>query len=201
MGTISVCLSEGDWDHKETYMDQTQKGPLHTTLSILMPEKLLSFFSQGKALLDAQLVTAGVIDRVWQGSVQVSSRFSYMLSFLIMVIMVIFHYISLTLYNVSKYVAIDVCTRQQWILFALSFSRNIIFFTNKTPDCMLFVITNAKPLEWERNTKSFLRDTWIISAYVRRPNSLEYSLNIPNSRHYTVSPVSFISCDVQGETD
>lgn len=73
MGPISVCLSEGDWDHKETYRDQTQKGPLHTTLSILMPEKLLSFFSQGKALLDAQLVTARAIDKIWQRFVQSES--------------------------------------------------------------------------------------------------------------------------------
>lgn len=66
-------------------MDQTQIGPLHTTLSILMPEKLLSFFSQGIALLDAQLATARAIDRVWQRSVQsVSNRLSYMLSFFIM---------------------------------------------------------------------------------------------------------------------
>lgn len=67
MGPISVCLSVGDWYNKETYMDQTQKGPLHTTLSILTPEKLLFFLSQGKDLLAAQLVTARAIDRVWQG--------------------------------------------------------------------------------------------------------------------------------------
>lgn len=68
-----ICLSLSDWDHKETSMDQTQKGPLYTTLSILTPEKLLSLLSQGKALLAAQLVTARATDRVWQGFVQSES--------------------------------------------------------------------------------------------------------------------------------
>lgn len=64
MGPISVCLSAGDWDHKET---QTRHKRDHYTLSILTPEKLLFFLSQGDDLLAAQLVTARVIDRVWQG--------------------------------------------------------------------------------------------------------------------------------------
>lgn len=60
-----ICLSlsrEGGRDHKETCIDQTQKGPLHTMLSILTLEKLLSFLSQGEDLLAAQLVTARAID-------------------------------------------------------------------------------------------------------------------------------------------
>lgn len=105
MGPISACLSEVDWEHKETYMDRTQKGPLHTTLSILMPEKLLSFLSQGKALLAAQLVTARATDRFWQGFVQSESathfitccHSSYYACFLF----------SLTLCNISKDVAVS----------------------------------------------------------------------------------------------
>lgn len=71
-GPISVCLSAGDWDHKETYMDQTQKGPLHTTPSILTPEKLLFFLPQGRDLLAPQLETAQAIDGLYNRNQQQS---------------------------------------------------------------------------------------------------------------------------------
>ena len=70
MGPISVCLSAGDKDHRETYMDQTQMGPLNTMLSILTREKLLSSRSLGKDLIAVQLVTARVIDRMCTWSQQ-----------------------------------------------------------------------------------------------------------------------------------
>ena len=67
MGPISVRLSEGDWTHKETYMDQTQKGPLHSTPSILTLKKLLFFPPPGRDLLAIQLETARAIDGLCQG--------------------------------------------------------------------------------------------------------------------------------------
>lgn len=47
MDAISVSLSAGSLDHKETPIDQTPEEGLHSGPSILSPEKLLFFPSQG----------------------------------------------------------------------------------------------------------------------------------------------------------
>ncbi len=88
---ICLSVSAGEWDHKETYTDQTQKGPLHTASSILAPEKLLFFLSQGRDLLATQLETAGAIDEPLKRFAQLefSSRIHFDLSLFIMYIFII----------------------------------------------------------------------------------------------------------------
>lgn len=58
-------------------MDQTQKGPLHSTPSILTPEKLLLFPPPGRDLLAIQLEAARAIDGLCQGLYNQSQQQSY----------------------------------------------------------------------------------------------------------------------------
>lgn len=64
---ISVHLSAGSADHRGTYMDQTQKQ--RSIPSIVFPEKLLFFLSQGTDLQDTQLEAETSIDGVLKATI------------------------------------------------------------------------------------------------------------------------------------